>query len=426
LQPLLDQTAVTEEEIQGYYDAHPENFNEPEKVTVEFLELRPELFLDQVNVDENLVREHYQAEVEGMKDAEQKHIAHIQVAAGNTQALAEIAEKLASGADFAELAREYSTDLGSAEQGGDLGVVAPGTFPEAFEQAIASLTEGQVSEPVLVDGNYHIIKVLQANELAIPDFDQEAPRIRQALQRQLALELLPEKVETLKELSYNVDTLQTVAQTMGLQLQVSQPIPSTGGDSGLAAIPQAVRAAYSPGVLDNGYSSEVLEIAEDYFLVLKLKQHLPAHRQALDVVRDEIAASIKRDKAAQALVARGDSLRARIDAGESLASVASAEQLDWLEKADSRRFGGTTDAELLTAVFGHPEGTQLPLTGLVPLTSGDLVVYSLTDIKAGDPATIPASQRALLSRSLAEQMAGRELQAYVVILESAAKIARKE
>lgn len=63
------------------------------------------------------------------------------------------------GADFAELARENSDDVGSAQSGGDLDWFRRGVMVPEFEDAAFSLRDGQVSDPVRTDFGFHIIKV---------------------------------------------------------------------------------------------------------------------------------------------------------------------------------------------------------------------------------------------------------------------------
>ncbi|WP_461200728.1 peptidylprolyl isomerase [Anoxybacillus sp. TBDG-1] len=76
----------------------------------------------------------------------------------------EIKAKLEKGEDFAKLAKEYSKDTGSAQNGGDLGWFGPGKMVEEFEKAAYTLKVGEVSEPVKTQFGYHIIKVTDKEE----------------------------------------------------------------------------------------------------------------------------------------------------------------------------------------------------------------------------------------------------------------------
>src|SRR5699024_5511573 len=78
----------------------------------------------------------------------------------------EIKDKLDNGEDFEELAKEYSTDPGSAEEGGKLGVIPVGQFVPEFEDAVYTLDVDAISDPVQSDHGYHIIKVTDKRDVS--------------------------------------------------------------------------------------------------------------------------------------------------------------------------------------------------------------------------------------------------------------------
>lgn len=71
-----------------------------------------------------------------------------------------ILERIKSGEKFGKLAKELSTDSGSAKRDGSLGYFAKGAMVKPFEQAAFKLQVGQVSDPVKSEFGYHIIKRL--------------------------------------------------------------------------------------------------------------------------------------------------------------------------------------------------------------------------------------------------------------------------
>ncbi|HUZ01884.1 MAG TPA: peptidylprolyl isomerase [Thermomicrobiaceae bacterium] len=89
--------------------------------------------------------------------ADQIHAAHILVA--TQEAANAIEDQLKQGADFAQLAKDKSTDKTTAVNGGDLGWFPRGVMVKAFEDAAFSLQPGQVSQPVHTQFGWHIIKV---------------------------------------------------------------------------------------------------------------------------------------------------------------------------------------------------------------------------------------------------------------------------
>lgn len=73
---------------------------------------------------------------------------------------AQLKARILAGEDFAALARQFSEDIGSAAEGGDLGWTSPGQMVPAFENAVDSAETGTISDPVRTDFGYHIIEVL--------------------------------------------------------------------------------------------------------------------------------------------------------------------------------------------------------------------------------------------------------------------------
>ena len=103
-----------------------------------------------------------------VKPQQEVHARHILVA---TEAEAkEVAERLKKGEDFAVIAKEKSKDTGA--EGGDLGFFTRGQMLKPFEDAAFALDVGQISEPVQTQFGWHIIKVEEKRDQALPTFDQ--------------------------------------------------------------------------------------------------------------------------------------------------------------------------------------------------------------------------------------------------------------
>jgi peptidyl-prolyl cis-trans isomerase SurA len=83
--------------------------------------------------------------------------------------------RIEQGEDFADLAREYSKDIGSATEGGDLGWTTPGQMVPEFEAAMADTAVGDVSEPVKSQFGWHILEVMERRE---QDMTAQATRNR--------------------------------------------------------------------------------------------------------------------------------------------------------------------------------------------------------------------------------------------------------
>ncbi|MBN1621712.1 MAG: peptidylprolyl isomerase [Endomicrobiales bacterium] len=110
----------------------------------------------------------------------------------------EIKRKLDNGADFRDMVEEYSEDSGSANRGGDLGYFAKGDMVPEFEKAAFSLDVGGISEPVLTDFGYHIIKVEEKRASRKFKYEDAQPDLQQYLYQKNAQKKYEKWIEKLR------------------------------------------------------------------------------------------------------------------------------------------------------------------------------------------------------------------------------------
>lgn len=109
----------------------------------------------------------------------------------------EIKEQLKNGADFAELAKKYSDDKGSAEKGGELGLFGRRQMVKPFDEAVFNLNEGEISDIVKTQFGYHIIKV---NEIKpYPPLDEQRQELREIYQKTTYKDDYTNFVDSLKD-----------------------------------------------------------------------------------------------------------------------------------------------------------------------------------------------------------------------------------
>ena len=150
--------------------------------------LRDAFFDAKINdvVTEADAKKVFDEKVAGMKPEQEIHARHILVASEDEAK--EIAERLKKGEDFAALAKEKSMDSGA--EGGDLGFFARGQMLKPFEDAAFALDVGEISAPVQTQFGWHIIKVEEKRDQALPSFDQVKEAIISQLVQAKAQEIV--------------------------------------------------------------------------------------------------------------------------------------------------------------------------------------------------------------------------------------------
>ena len=187
---------------------------------------------------EAAVRARYDQDIAGKPGIEEVHAQHILVPT-KEQAEKIIAE-LKGGADFADLAKKYSTDPAAAN-GGDLGWFKKGDMVPAFADAAFNLKPGEVvQEPVQTQFGWHVIKVLDKRQSPPPPFEQVADQIRQTLIREGVGRAVANAKQGLQIVRYNPDG------SVAAPAPDATPAPGAPATPGTPAAPGSPPAPASP------------------------------------------------------------------------------------------------------------------------------------------------------------------------------------
>jgi peptidyl-prolyl cis-trans isomerase D len=401
---------LSDTQIAGYYENNLDVFTTAPEVRIDYIELNSDLLMDASAITENKVLARFEEEVGNRDMAESRQAAHILLSESTAEVVEEIQAKIDAGVEFTVLAKDYSEDFGSAESGGDLGYTSGETFPEAFEKALAGLEVGQISGPVNTDAGTHFIKLLDVQQESYELSEQRA-RIERELIQESTSDLLVEKLQNLKELSFNAESLADVAADVGLELKTSEAFPQSGG-GGVAAFPAVVKAAFSTEVVNDQYASEVLELGNDRYLVLKLNEYIAARQQELPEVRERVVQLVTDEVSKNQLAEQGGALLARVMAGESVETVAKSENLSWQVVIDGTRRNTSSDAEIGQKVFSLPKPVAESVVESFYLSNGDFVVASLTGVTEGRLDRLTTQQKASLVAAATVSRGSRDLAAY--------------
>jgi len=320
---VADTVTVSDEEVQQYYADNQTQFVEPEKVSIDYVELSVNALSNDTSASDEEIQAFYDKEVEGFKESAEYQIAHILVKSDDNLAatLTEIQSKLASGETFEALAKEYSDDAGSKELGGSLGVMVANVYPPAFEAAVYQLESGQVSEPVETDSGTHLIKVVDKVVAEIPSFEDRKTDIASQIKRAKAEEIYLANLDLLGELTFNSNNLDAAAAELALEVKASQKFEKTRG-IGIAGNPEIRNAAFESDVLVDGHNSRVIELAGNRAIVFRVKEHSAEHVKAFELVKTEISTLVQQNKIEALLQEKADTLVAAAKAGSDVKQLA--------------------------------------------------------------------------------------------------------
>ncbi|AOE64912.1 SurA N-terminal domain-containing protein [Pseudomonas corrugata] len=418
---------LTDDEVKAYYDKHAKEFMTPDQVVIDYLELKKADFFDQVSVKDEDLQAAYQKEIANL--SEQRRAAHILIEVNDkvteAQAKAKIEEiqaRLAKGESFEALAKEFSQDPGSANNGGDLGYAGPGVYDPAFEKALYALSKDQVSAPVRTSFGFHLIKLLGVEAPEVPTFASLKGKLTHELKTQQVEQRFVEAAKQLEDASFEASDLAQPAQDLKLTVHTSAPFGREGGE-GIAANRAIVTAAFSPEVLDEGANSSAIELDPETVVVLRAKEHRKPEQLPLESVEAAIRTQLAKERASEAAKTRADELIASLREGKTpLAKPVDGQNWKVIEAATRSQEG--IEPTVLQALFRmpKPESKDKPTFASVTLPDGNLMLVQLRGVN--EAAAPTDAEKAEYRRYLASRVGQQDFAAYRKQLESEADIKR--
>jgi peptidyl-prolyl cis-trans isomerase D len=428
-----DQVKPSDEEVQQYYEAHNTEFMTPERIRVQYLELKADELKVSAEVDEADLQALYQEQSERYVTEEERRARHIlvQVAADADDETIEAArarattalERLASGESFEALARELSDDKGSAANGGDLGFFARGMMVPEFESVAFGLDKGARSGIVRSAFGFHIIEVTDIKPEVVRPFAEVRDELVDELLAGQRGDRFYELSDQLSNLAFEQpDTLEGAAHALELEIRTSDWLTRDGG-AGIGENAGVVAAAFAEDVLNNGNNSEPVEVTADHLIVLRVQDHERAAALPLDSVRNEVRAKVHAEKARSLARTQGEELLASLRSGTPLDEIAAAESLELQESGLVDRRAVQPERTLVHEAFlmAPPAGEQASVTGLA-LGSGDYVLIALEEVRDGELSALTDAEREQASRELSRIQGVTEMAALLDDLRSKAKI----
>lgn len=423
--PADSAAAPSDAEVTAWYNGHTAQYRSPEQVALEYLELDGTSMTVPTSVDEATLRQRYDDQKKRFIEPEQRQASHILIKlpansnasaekAAQAKAAALAAQARARGADFAALARANSDDIGSKALGGDLDWISPGVTLKPFETALYALKPGQISDPVRTTEGWHVIQLRDVRPGKQIPFEQ----VRADLERE-SLEGERERVFSdrsgkLVDLTLkDPTTLAPAARELGLTVQKTMPFPR-GGGTGIAADPKVLRAAFAPAQLDEGDSSDPIEIGPNHIVVIRVAEHQLAKPMPLAMVRERVIADIQADRRATAIKAAADGLLARANKGDTLEAIAasSGSQVQVATAVD--RTASAPAASIVSTAFHlpRPQNAQAH-AGLAKLASDRYALVEVSRVEDGDLRGMDPATRGSLRKQYGQMRAAVEARAYV-------------
>lgn len=285
--------STSDEELAKFYEEHKEQYQTEKKRKAHYVRFVPAAFMDKVLVNEEAVREYFEANPEQFKQEQTVEARHIlikvdqnaadDVVAETEKRAREVYDLAQKGTDFAELAKKYSEGP-TKDRGGFLGAFSKDTMVKPFAEKAFSMQAGQISEPVRTQFGWHIIKVEKVNPASVKTFEEAAPDIQAKLKLEQSKSAAYDEAEALFDAAFEGDDLLQIAKSQQPQAETTPLFTQKNPPSN---IPNAKAFATEVFALSPLEISDVKEIGGEFFLIQVAEEVLPEVKP-MDQVREQV------------------------------------------------------------------------------------------------------------------------------------------
>lgn len=417
---FLSQAVPEDADINTYYEKHKADFYLPERARVEYLVLSLDAVAKNETVSDDAISAYFSEHADEFGQPEERQASHILISVpadaseDEKQIAREKAENLLEQVkqnpeQFAEIAKEYSDDPGSATNGGDLGFFGRGVMVKSFEDKIFSMPLNEISDIVETDFGLHIIKLTDIKEENRPNLEDVREQIENKLKIQMVGSVFGEISEDFSNVVYEQgDSLQSAADKFELTVQQSDWITRNSVEPSILANEKLLSAIFSDDTIANQRNTEAIEVKPDTFVSARIIEHKPATAQSLMVVKDQIVEKLKRQMAEAKAAEEGQARLTRLQAGEDDVDVTwtDAQQISYMRSQG-------LDHETLRAIF-RAEVSNLPIYIGAANPKGGFNLIRIN--KVIEPDSVEEAKLDTFAKQLQQMITQEEMSSYLSVL----------
>ena len=427
-QQFIKDVAIQSENIESYYQENTDFFMTEEQIDVEYIAIDVDDIADSIVFNDEDLKEYYEDNIERFVSNEERRSRHILIAtdeqdseASALDLVTSIKNRLSEGEAFEILAKEFSSDPGSAENGGDLGWAERGLFVPEFDETLFNLEINQISEPVKTQFGYHII---QLNELKIgiqQNFDEIENDLRFEYSRLLAEETLFDLASQMDDLSLQAfNELDSVASKLDLTIQTQDSV-TRNSSTLLNQDPELIELLFNPVSIEQTENTPVFEI-NNTILVARVAEHRLPMTKEYSLVKDQIISFLEAEQAKKLAEDYANRILQDFSEFSSFEQLAEDNSLEVMEFDSVLRSNTDIPSALLEPIFQFSERDIENNRVIDVQDSENIYLIKLTQINLGQLENFSDEERTAGKQQMSEEIGSSELDAFAETLRENATV----
>lgn len=412
---LAAKQTVTDQEITSYYEQNKNSFMAPEQFRVSYIKL------DAANMQQDVsdadIQSYYDQHQDQFTQPQRNRYSVIQTKTED-EAKA-VLEALNKGADFAQLAKEKSSDIISARNGGDMGWLEASTTPDELKNADLK-EKGQLSGVIKSSVGFLVARLDDVEPAKVKPLAEVRDELAAKVKQEKGLDAFYALQQKVSEAASNDNVSLTGAeQAAGVKAVET-------GWFGRNNLPEELNfkpvadAIFNGGLVGEngtpGSNSDIITVDGDRAFVIRVSEHKPEAVKPLAEVKAQVTDIVKHSKAQQQAKLDADKLLAALKTGKGDEALKAA----GLSFGEAKTLSRTGQDPLSQAAFTLPlPAKDKPSYGVANDMQGNVVLLALDEVKAG---TMPEAQKKAMVQGITQNNAQIAFEALMSNLRKEAKI----
>ena len=380
---LKDEIINTSEELIDFYDKNQVLFFSEEERQFQYFVLDPMDYKNNIQIPEDYIENSYDDYLSNFDNGAQTRVSHIMIDKNNYESsilainkIKEVEDLLISGDSFSDIVNQYTEDIITKEDGGDLGYFDRDVFPEEFEKAIENLNVGDISEIIELEDTLHIISVTEINKPEPLTKDQIRVELTDELIETESLALMNDDFNFLEDLILDGSSIEEIAESINKVVSFSELFTKSNYDF---YIPDFTIRDYlfSPdSKTDEPYAIEL----EDKVVVVSISLISKPELQLFEKVAEDVADSLSESKAIEKLALIESEYRS-LDVPEDQENFVKAYNFITQDSyVDLKRYSALLPQEVLGEIFNNKANSTLSINA----NNGDKFIVEINNFNKMD------------------------------------------
>jgi len=415
VEALAAKQEVTEQEVSEFYARNKNDYVAPEQFKVSYILLDAATFKETASDAD--IQSYYDQHIESFTQPQRDRYSIIQT---KTEAEAQaILDELKKGADFATLAKEKSSDIISARNGGDMGWLESSTTPDELKNA-GLREKGQLSGVIKSSVGFLVARLDDIQPAQVKPLSEVRNDIIAKVEQEKALDAYYALQQQVSDAASNDnESLGSAEKAAGVKAVETDWFGRDNLPEALNFKPVA-DAIFNGGLVGQsgapGSNSDIITVDGDRAFVLRVSAHNPQSIKPLEEVTKQVTEQVKLQKAERIAKQDADKLLAELKKGNGDAAMKAAN----LSFGEPQTLSRGTQGPISQAAFALAlPAADKPSYGVANDSNGNVVLLALDEVKAG---TVPEEQKKAMEQGITQNNAQIAFEALMSSLRQQAKI----